>query len=144
MHTIKTALLGLGILACGLGGAAHADLRDCPGDRVLRDGREHLVVKAPIEELAVTTQRSTPPQYLLHGVAGVPNGCHRFHQVWSERRGDRIMVTVTNVRPTDPDLVCTQIYGLHPFDLPLGGGLERGQEYTVVVNGEARTTFRAE
>lgn len=119
---------------------AAAGERDCPGDRLLRDGREHAVLAAPIEELRVIAE----PRYVLDGVAGVPDGCTRFHQAWAERHGDRILVTVTNVRPTDPDLVCTMIYGMQPFQIPLESGLEPGQQYRVIVNGQERMTFTAE
>lgn len=138
---LRLAILLTMLLAAPVAAAGE---RDCPGDKLVRDGREHAVLAAPLEELDLAVQRSAPPQYVLNGVAGVPDGCTRFHQAWAERQGDRILVTVTNVRPTDPDLVCTMIYGMQPFQIPLGSGLEPGQQYRVIVNGQERLTFTAE
>jgi hypothetical protein len=49
---------------------------------------------------------------------------------------------VTNLMP-DPDglIACTAISGYHDSEIPLGSGLEAGETYTIVINGDLTISF---
>jgi hypothetical protein len=41
---------------------------------------------------------------------------------------------VTNTHPSDPDIACTAIYGMHESTVELGTDFASGGEYVVKVN----------
>ena len=96
---------------------------------------------APIESVEINVAESDPPQYFLVVVSGLPNGCVQFDDYYIERLDEinSINVQVINSVPTDPDLVCTQIYGMVETNVPLGSDFEPGNKYTVTVNDVVET-----
>ena len=98
---------------------------------------------APIESVEIVIMESFPPQYNLVVVSGLPNGCVSFGDYSVTRDGNTILVEVTNLVPTDPQLACTEIYGMVTTRIALGSDFESGTTYTIVVNDVA-TTFVAQ
>ena len=102
------------------------------------------VVPAPIDGLEILIRESFPPGYTLKITSGLPSGCAKFHGARiAGRSGDEITVTVTNTIPTDDNIACTAIYGMHETNLDLGQDFVSGRTYTVKVN-DKQTTFRAQ
>jgi hypothetical protein len=89
---------------------------------------------APIESVAIEVTAAEPRQAELVVVSGLPNGCYTFKGHTLSRDSDTIRVEITNTRPDQPDLVCTQIYGMVTTRIPLSGGIEPCQTYAVIVN----------
>ena len=106
------------------------------GDGGTTGGRERVL--APIEQADILVLESFPPQYTLHVVAGLPNGCARAagHEV--TRSGDVIRVRVYNSMPTG-DVVCTMIYGTYELNIGLGSDFQSGRQYRVEVNDQVLT-----
>ncbi len=50
-----------------------------------------------------------------------------------------IEVRVTHHQVSDPEARCTKDFPINETVVPLGTGFEAGTEYTVEVNGQART-----
>jgi hypothetical protein len=100
------------------------------------------LVRAPIDAAAVRTLESAPPQYVVHVTSGLPSGCAKASGYEVERKGDVIDIRVFNAMPTD-QRPCTMIYGIHEFDVALGGGFTAGHVYTVQVN-DRQVTFTGE
>ena len=92
-----------------------------------------------IESVAIEVPAAEPRQAELVVVSGLPNDCYTFKGHTLSRDGDTIRVEVTNARPDQPDLVCTQIYGMVTTRIPLSGSIEPCQTYTVIVNGKPRS-----
>ena len=89
---------------------------------------------APIESVEVQIAESVPPQYFLLVRSGLPNGCVRFGGYEVQRDGDTVHVKVTNLKPGDKNVMCTQVYGIAENRIPLGSDFKPGKKYTVVVN----------
>jgi len=68
-------------------------------------------VLAPIDDIEVWIAESWPPQYLLHVVSGLPNGCTRFDSYNIIRKGETIRVEVINLQPADSGIGCPAVYG---------------------------------
>ncbi len=104
-------------------------------------GEQSNMVKrpAPIEDIAVLVQESFPPQYSLTVRYGLPNGCAKPGGYDVERQGETIAVTVSMLVPSDPIVMCTQIYRIAAYNISLGNDFTSGQSYTVVVNGKTKT-----
>lgn len=100
-------------------------------------------VLAPIDHVEVVVAESFPPQYFLHVVSGLPNGCVRFDSYDVSRDGNTIRVTVTNLEPEDRGTICTQVYGTVAHNIPLGADFVSGTSDTVVLN-DVTTTFVAQ
>ena len=96
-------------------------------------------VLAPIDAVEILIAESDPPQYFLHVVSGLPNGCVRFDSYDMMRDGDTIHVEVFNLEPADQNMVCTQVYGTVEHNIPLGSDFEPGKTFTVDVNGVIET-----
>jgi hypothetical protein len=119
-------------MACGSGGDERTD-----------ESEQSTLVAAPIDDLELITRESFPPQYAIRVVSGLPNGCHKFNGHELSRDGTNITIRVTNRVPTDPNVVCTQVYGQHEEVVELGADFESGAQYTVHVN-EKTLTFTAQ
>ncbi|MBE0609093.1 MAG: hypothetical protein IH609_06925 [Dehalococcoidia bacterium] len=116
--------------------AAGCSPRDAEGER--------RVVDAPIEAIDILVRESFPPGYTAKITSGLPSGCARFHEAKiSGRSGTTIAISVTNTMPSDPETICTDIYGYHETNLDLGQDFVSGQTYSVSVNDKT-TTFRAQ
>jgi len=103
-------------------------------------GRERVL--APIDAADIAVLESFPPQYMLHVVAGLPNGCARAAGYNVGRVGDTIRVLVYNTLPVG-DVACTMIYGTYELNIPLGSDFRSGRDYVVEVN-DRRLTLRAQ
>ena len=108
------------------------------------EAQPRRVVDAPIESIDILVRESFPPGYTAHIVSGLPSGCAEFHEARvTGRAGTTITIRVTNTMPSDPETVCTEIYGFHESDVDLGQDFVPGRRYTVRVN-DRETTFRAQ
>jgi hypothetical protein len=93
------------------------------------------LVDAPIDELELIVRESAPPQYAVRIVSGLPNGCAEFADARvTGRSGNETKVQVRNTIPSDPNVVCTAIYGTHEEIVDLGSDFTSGQSYVVRVN----------
>ena len=99
-------------------------------------------VSAPIEDVEVLVLETDPPQYFLEVTSGLPDACHAFDRIESERTGTEITVTVINLVATG-DVMCAQVYETVSNTVELGSEFETGATYTVRVNDET-LTFTAE
>jgi hypothetical protein len=96
----------------------------------------HLVL-APIDGADIVYQ-SSPPQYVLHVLAGLPSGSAKPAGYEVERDGTTVRVKVYNSMP-DGNPVCTMIYGTQELSIGLGSNFTPGTKYTVDVNGKTLT-----
>ena len=103
-----------------------------PGCRSSSTGDEIEITSAPIHEVNVNIAESAPPQVIVYIKGGLPDGCTKFHELKTERRGNTFKITVTNERPRDA--VCTQIYGYFEKNENLGTDFVPGENYVVNVN----------
>lgn len=93
-------------------------------------------VPAPIESVNLEYGLGSLPQSFLVIVSGLPDGCTTFRDYSLTRQGDVFQVEVTNRRPSNPDLACTQIYVLVTTRILLQGEMKPCQVYTVEVNAQ--------
>ena len=101
-------------------------------------------VPAPIESVEIIIAESYPPQYFVHVVSGLPNGCVEFYGYEESRSGNAVTITVTNLEPAPSEpIACAAIYLTHETSVPLGTDFQPGETYTVKVN-EAVETFVAQ
>ncbi len=132
-------ILGLIFVVAGVSGA-----RCGSDDGAETPGGDVTLVDAPIDELEIIVRESAPPQYAARVVSGLPNGCAQFVDVeLLGRAGNRITYRVQNSMPSDPQTVCTAIYGTHEETLELGSDFTPGSEYVVQVN-DKEVSFTAQ
>jgi hypothetical protein len=101
-------------------------------DREYPEGQRPAV--APIDEITLETLESHPPQYVLVVNSGLPNGCAKFAGYTVSRDGNFISIEVLNWVPSDPNTICTMIYGTAVSRINLGSDFEPGQSYEIHVN----------
>ncbi len=89
---------------------------------------------APIDGAEMIVRESAPPQYAVHITSGLPSGCAEFADATATRTADEITIAVRNTMPADPQIACTQIYGMHETTIELGTDFASGRRYTVRVN----------
>jgi hypothetical protein len=137
-------ILRLGLLLV-VGALASALAVGCGsgGDEEDNNSQDYTLVAAPIDDLDLQIRESFPPQYALRVVSGLPNGCHEYDSYELTRDGTKINIRVLNRVPSDPNVICTQVYGQHEEIIDLGSDFEAGTEYTVEVN-EKTLTFTAQ
>ncbi|HXG36071.1 MAG TPA: hypothetical protein VNL15_03790 [Dehalococcoidia bacterium] len=129
---VALALIGVAIgLACTIGDEA-SNQKD---NGVI----DTIEVLAPIDGAEVLTLESSPLQYTLRVVSGLPNGCARFNRYELERSAEVIKVTVWNLMPAKQGVICTQIYGTVEHSIRLGSDFRSGMTYTVQVNNVTKT-----
>ncbi len=97
-------------------------------------------VLAPIDGLELQIAESFPLQYFLTVISGLPDGCHSFGGYTLTRDGNRILIKVFNLKPSDTMLMCIQLYGTVETTIPLGSDFDPSQTYTISVNGKT-TSF---
>ncbi len=105
-----------------------------------------FLAESPIESMEVMTLESSPPQYQLRVVSGMPegSGCSQFNGYEIRRReSNRIDVAITHHQAADPFVVCTADYPSIETIVSLGSDFEPGLEYTVSVNSETAGSFVA-
>lgn len=121
------------------GGATPAPSGPTPG--VQAQPPDRRLVLAPIDGADVLILESFPPQYRLHVLAGLPNGCAKQAGYETSRLGSTIRVLVYNSLPTG-DVVCTMIYGAYELNIDLGR-LDSGTTYAIEVN-DRRLTLKTQ
>jgi hypothetical protein len=102
---------------------------------------ERVTVPAPIESAEVIQQPSSPPEYVVKVVAGLPSGCAKPGDSTVTRQGNEIRIDVTNTMPAG-NPVCTMIYGTYELSINIGSDFTDGETYTVNVN-DTIVTFTA-
>ena len=106
--------------------------------------RHTVIAESPVDSAEVVISESTPPEYGLRIVSGLPKGssCSWFNG-YEIRRGetDRIDVVVTHHEVADQMVICTADYPAVETFVPLGTDFEAGVEYTVSVNSETDRSF---
>ena len=114
---------------------------------IWRDQRSHdpalTQAPAPIESVEVLVLESFPQPYLLAVVSGLPNACFSYAGFRLSRNGATVQIEMTNWKPSDPDVVCAEIYRTVETNIALGSDFESGTTYTVVVN-DVKETFVAQ
>ena len=103
------------------------------------DLRHTVIAESPVDSAEVVVSESTPPEYGLRIVSGLPKGSScSWSNGYEIRRGetDRIEVIVTHHEVADQMLICTADYPVVETFVPLGTDFEPGVEYTVTVNSE--------
>ena len=108
--------------------------------------RDTFISESAIESVEVETLESSPPQYQLRVVSGMPKGssCSQFNGYEIRRREpNRIDVAITHHQVADPFVACTADYPVVETIVPLGSDFEPGVEYTVSVNSETTRSFAA-
>ena len=96
-------------------------------------------VPAPIESVEVLVLESFPPQYNLEVVSALRNGCVSFDGYRVSRNGTTFHVEIMNREPTDPKVMCAQVYSTVSTFIALGSDFEAGETYTVAVNDVTET-----
>ena len=103
-------------------------------------GYTHLA-ESVVRDFQIKRSGDDPGEYRLRVVSGRPSGsCTRvngYEVIQSEP--DLIEVKITHHRVSDPEARCTRDFPIDETVVPLGTGFEAGTEYTVEVNGQART-----
>ncbi len=125
------ALMALATVNCGVG--QQPTPSPTPGQRVM------VEVAAPIDQVDIRVAESNPPQYSLHVVSGLPNGCVTFDRYEVDRQDDTIMVKVINLEPGDKGVICTEVYGRVEHNIALGTDFVSGRTYAVLVNDVKKT-----
>ena len=110
------------------------------------DFPDSFVESSPIERVEVVALESSPTQYELRVVSGLPMGsaCSIFNG-YEIRRADPaiIEVDVTHHEVADPEVICTADYPIVETSIPLGSDFEPGMEYSITVNSDTTETFVA-
>lgn len=99
---------------------------------------------APIESADIQIRESSPPQYALEIVSGLPSGCAQLSRIDVADGREPIEVTVWNSVPAADDVVCTMIYRTARNTVTLGSDFESGRTYRVRINGEVELSFTAQ
>ena len=90
-------------------------------------------VLAPIHDIDIWADNSSPPQYFLYVVSGAPTTCSKFDSYNVTRAGNTtIIVEIFNLRSIGEP--CGEIYGYVEHTIPLGSDFVTGGNYTVEVN----------
>ena len=105
------------------------------------------ITESPIESWKVDALESSPPQYQLRVVSGMPTGssCSQFNGFEIRRiEPQRVEVLITHHAVADPSVRCTKDYPIVETVVPLGSDFDSGIEYAVSVNAESDMTFTAQ
>ena len=106
-----------------------------------------FITESPIESWEVEILESSPPQYQLRVVSGMPTGssCSQFNGFEIRRiEPQRLEVLITHHVVADSSARCTRDYPIVKTVIPLGSDFDSGMEYAVSVNAESEMTFTAQ
>ena len=106
-------------------------------------GKDTVSVLAPIDGLELQIAESFPLQYFLAVVSGLPDGCHSSGGYTLTRDGNRVLIKVFNLKPSNPGLMCIQLYGMVETTIALGSDFDPNETYTIDVNGKT-ISFRGD
>ena len=113
-----------------------------------RPGLGHsFIAESPIQSAEVEILESSPPQYQLRIVSGLPkgSGCSQANGYELRRReSNEIEVIVSHHEVADGQVVCTADFPIVETTIPLGSEFEPGEKYTVRVNSDKTTSFVAQ
>jgi len=95
---------------------------------------------APIHDIDIWDDNSSPPQYFLYVVSGESTTCSEFDSYNVTRAGNTIRVEIFNLRSIfEP---CGEIYSYVEHIIPIGSDFIPGVNYTVEIN-DATVNFVA-
>jgi hypothetical protein len=105
------------------------------------DDYETVEGRPNIDNVEVLSLDSYPPQFTVVVTSGGYNSCVSHLEDRVSIEGTTVTIEIVSREPA-PGLAvpCTRIYGMHHSDVYIGT-VERGVEYTVIVNGEQHGTF---
>ena len=106
-------------------------------------GKNAVPILAPIDSIELQIAESFPLQYFLNVVSGLPDGCHSFGGYTLTRDSQRVLIKVFNLRPSNANLMCIQVYGTVETTIPLGSDFDLSETYTIDVNGKT-ISFRGD
>jgi len=90
-------------------------------------------VLAPIHDIDIWADNSSPPQYFLYVVSGEPTTCSKFDSYNVTRAGNTtIIVEIFNLRSID--VPCGELYSYVEHTIPLGSDFIPDVNYTVEIN----------
>ena len=103
-------------------------------------GRSELAMSAVLN-FEIEETNGIPPSYQLRAVSGRPSGsCTRVNGYAITRRdANTIEVSITHHQLIGRDIACTKDFPITETVAPLGSDFVKGEKYTIIVNGEART-----
>ena len=117
LFVILAALLILSIFAIGCIGYRHS--------------------LAPIHDVEIWADNSSPPKYFVDAVSGEPNSCVKFDSYYVKRAGKTTRVWIINIEYVGGS--CAEIYSYVNHTIPLGSDFVAGMNYTVEVNDVTET-----
>ena len=88
---------------------------------------------APIHEVKIFVNMSSPEQIFVYIKGGLSDSCTTLHELKTEYIDNTIKITVTTQRPVDVE--CAQVYSYFEENVALGSNFASGKTYTVDVNG---------
>jgi hypothetical protein len=89
-------------------------------------------VLAPIHDIDVWADNSSPPRYFLYVVSGEPTTCSEFGSYNVTRSGNTIRAEIFNLRSVSEP--CGEIYSYVEHTIPLGSDLVPAVNYTIEIN----------
>ena len=117
LFVILAALLILSIFATGCIGYRHS--------------------LAPIHDVEIWADNSSPPKYFVDVVSEEPNSCVKFDSYYVKRAGKTTRVLIINIEYVGGS--CAEIYSYIDHTIPLGSDFVPGVNYTVEVNDVTET-----
>ena len=103
-------------------------------------GIRTVMVLAPVEDVYIWADNSSPEQYFMDVVSGEPDSCHKCHSYNVTRTGNTtIRVEIFNLLSIGGG--CADVYSAVEHTIPLGLGSDFviGETYTVEVNDMTET-----
>ena len=103
-------------------------------------GNSHVAASV-VRDFEIEKAGEDPVSYQLRVVSGRPSGsCTRVNGYEVIRREPGLIeVAITHHQVSDSNVRCTRDFPITETVVPLGSEFEAGAEYTVTVNGQART-----
>jgi hypothetical protein len=95
----------------------------------------YIAEQAPIESVGLIGSENTPTQWTLQVVYGLKNGCVRPGS-YATTQSIPPQYIVNAFVPSDPNTVCTAIYGTASAEIPVTGGYEACKVYLFHMNGK--------
>jgi hypothetical protein len=92
---------------------------------------------APIHDVEIWADNSSPPKYFVDVVSGEPNSCAKFDSYYVKRDGKTTRVWIINIEYVGGS--CAEIYSYVDHTISLGSDFVPGVNYTVEVNDMTET-----
>ena len=94
-------------------------------------------VLAPIEDLHIWADNSSPEQYFVDVASGEPDSCYEYSGYDVTRYENKVRVEILNIHYIRDG--CAEIYSIVEHTIPIGSDYLPGVNYTVEVNDVAET-----